>query len=67
MDIEQKAVSDFAKSRSLTEQRKFLPIYSVRAQLMRVIQDHQSNTHLLHQKLSLFESLYCFSYYFRAD
>jgi len=41
MDVEQTAVSEFAKTRSLSEQRKFLPIYSVRAQLMRVIQDHQ--------------------------
>ncbi|RWR73931.1 pre-mRNA-splicing factor ATP-dependent RNA helicase DEAH7 [Cinnamomum micranthum f. kanehirae] len=35
------AVSDFAKSKSLTEQRQYLPIYSVRDELLQVVRENQ--------------------------
>ena len=35
------AVSDFAKSKTMKEQREFLPIYSVREELLNVIRDNQ--------------------------
>jgi len=41
IDIEQKAVSEFARTKTLAEQRRYLPIYSIRSNLMRDIQDHQ--------------------------
>lgn len=34
------AVSDFAKAKSMAEQRKFLPIYAVRNELLNVIRDN---------------------------
>ncbi len=37
------AVSEFAKSKSIRDQRAFLPIFTCREQLMRVIQDHNGN------------------------
>ena len=35
------AVSEFAKSKSLKEQRRFLPVYKVRKELLQVIRDNQ--------------------------
>ncbi|KAJ4710869.1 Pre-mRNA-splicing factor ATP-dependent RNA helicase [Melia azedarach] len=35
------AVSDFAKSKTLAEQRQYLPIYSVRDELLQVIRENQ--------------------------
>ncbi|CAL5200097.1 unnamed protein product [Lathyrus oleraceus] len=35
------AVSDFAKSKSLSEQRQYLPIFSVREELLQVIRENQ--------------------------
>lgn len=35
------AVSDFAKSKSMKEQREYLPIYSVRAELLTIIRDNR--------------------------
>jgi pre-mRNA-splicing factor ATP-dependent RNA helicase DHX38/PRP16 len=35
------AVSDFAKSKSMAEQRRFLPVYGVRDELLQVIREHQ--------------------------
>lgn len=35
------AVSDFAKSKTLSEQRQYLPIYSVRDELLQVIRENQ--------------------------
>ncbi len=35
------AVSDFAKSKTLAEQRKYLPVYSVRDEMMQVIRENQ--------------------------
>lgn len=35
------AVSDFAKNKTLAEQRKFLPVYSVRDEMMQVIRENQ--------------------------
>lgn len=35
------AVSDFAKSKSLAQQRQYLPIYSVREELLQVIRENQ--------------------------
>ncbi|XP_077216687.1 RNA helicase family protein isoform X2 [Tasmannia lanceolata] len=35
------AVSDFAKSKSLQEQRQYLPIYSVREELLQVVRENQ--------------------------
>ncbi|XP_010248953.1 PREDICTED: pre-mRNA-splicing factor ATP-dependent RNA helicase DEAH7 [Nelumbo nucifera] len=35
------AVSDFAKSKSLSQQRQYLPIYSVRDELLQVIRENQ--------------------------
>lgn len=37
----QEAVSDFAKQKSIKEQREYLPVYSVREELMRKIHDHK--------------------------
>ena len=36
MKVKGEAVSDFAKSKSLSEQRQYLPIYSVREDLLQV-------------------------------
>jgi HrpA-like RNA helicase len=35
------AASDFAKSKTLAEQRKYLPVYSVREEMMQVIRENQ--------------------------
>jgi pre-mRNA-splicing factor ATP-dependent RNA helicase DHX38/PRP16 len=35
------AVSEFAKSKSIAEQRKFLPVYSVRDEMIQVIRENQ--------------------------
>jgi len=35
------AVSEFAKSKTLKEQREYLPVYSVRDELMTVIRDNK--------------------------
>jgi len=35
------AVSEFAKSKTIAEQRKFLPVYSVRDEMMQVIRENQ--------------------------
>ncbi|XP_020581286.1 LOW QUALITY PROTEIN: pre-mRNA-splicing factor ATP-dependent RNA helicase DEAH7-like [Phalaenopsis equestris] len=35
------AVSDFAKSKSISQQRQYLPIYSVREELLQVIRENQ--------------------------
>mmetsp|Transcript_357 Transcript_357/g.334 ORF Transcript_357/g.334 Transcript_357/m.334 type:complete len:105 (+) Transcript_357:731-1045(+) len=35
------AVSEFAKTKSIKEQREYLPVYSVRDDLMRVISDNR--------------------------
>ena len=35
------AVSEFAKSKSIAEQRKFLPVYSVRDEMLQVIRENQ--------------------------
>lgn len=37
----QKAVSEFAKSRTLKEQRQYLPIYQCREELMQVVRENQ--------------------------
>ncbi|TMW57702.1 hypothetical protein Poli38472_014305 [Pythium oligandrum] len=37
----QKAVSEFAKTRTIQEQRRFLPIYQCREELMQVIRENQ--------------------------
>ncbi len=34
-------VSEFSQSKSITEQRTFLPVYTVRSQLLQTIRDHQ--------------------------
>lgn len=38
---ENEAVSDFAKSKSISQQRQYLPIYSVREELLQVIRENQ--------------------------
>jgi pre-mRNA-splicing factor ATP-dependent RNA helicase DHX38/PRP16 len=35
------AVSDFAKSKTIKEQREYLPVYSVRDELLTVIRDNK--------------------------
>ena len=35
------AVSEFAKSKTIKEQREYLPVYSVRDELMTVIRDNK--------------------------
>ena len=35
------AVSDFAKSKTLQEQRRFLPVYDCRDELLQVIRENQ--------------------------
>jgi len=39
------AVSNFAVSKSIREQREYLPVFSVREQLLEVIRENQSNYH----------------------
>lgn len=39
-DEKSKAVSDFAKQKSIREQREFLPVYSVRQELLNVIREN---------------------------
>lgn len=41
MKVKGEAVSDFAKSKSLTEQRQYLPIFSVREELLQVSSSYQ--------------------------
>jgi pre-mRNA-splicing factor ATP-dependent RNA helicase DHX38/PRP16 len=43
MKEKSEAVSDFAKSKTVKEQREFLPIFSIRQKLMRIIADNQGN------------------------
>lgn len=40
MQEKNEAVSEFAKKRSITEQRRFLPIFAVRNELLKVIRDN---------------------------
>ena len=35
------AISHFAQTKTLKEQRRFLPVYKVRSELLQVIRDHQ--------------------------
>lgn len=35
------AVSDFARTRSMREQREFLPVFGVREELLKVVRDNQ--------------------------
>lgn len=44
------AVSAFAKDKSLKEQRQFLPIFSVRSALLRLIKEHQVSVFVLVSK-----------------
>eukprot|EP00968_Pinguiococcus_pyrenoidosus_P007880 scaffold536_cov250-Pinguiococcus_pyrenoidosus.AAC.29 len=41
MDAKSEAVSDFAKSKTIAEQRRYLPVYSVRQDLLSVVREHQ--------------------------
>jgi len=41
MDLSAQAVSEFATSRSMREQREFLPVFRVRDELMRVVAENQ--------------------------
>lgn len=41
MRAKSEAVSDFAKSKSLKQQREYLPVYSVRDELLTVIRDNK--------------------------
>ncbi|KAI3919309.1 hypothetical protein MKW98_030445 [Papaver atlanticum] len=41
MKVKGEAVSDFAKSKTLSQQRQYLPIYSVREELLQVIRENQ--------------------------
>lgn len=41
MKAKNEAVSDFAKSKTIKEQREYLPIYSVRDKLLTVIRDNK--------------------------
>lgn len=41
MKVKGEAVSDFAKSKSLSEQREYLPIYSIRKELLQIIRENQ--------------------------
>jgi pre-mRNA-splicing factor ATP-dependent RNA helicase DHX38/PRP16 len=40
------AVSAFAQSKTITQQREFLPIFTVREQLLQVIRDHSGTPHI---------------------
>eukprot|EP00501_MAST-03F_sp_TOSAG23-6_P000019 GSMAST32.ASY1.ANO1.19.1 assembled CDS len=40
-DKDDKAISNFAKSKSLREQREFLPVFRVRDELMRIVSENQ--------------------------
>lgn len=40
-DMKSEAVSDFATKKSIYEQRQFLPVFSVRSALLRIIKEHQ--------------------------
>lgn len=37
------AVSDFARTRTMREQREYLPVFAVREELLRVVRDNQGN------------------------
>lgn len=37
------AVSEFARTRSMREQREFLPVFAVREELLQVVRDNQGN------------------------
>ncbi|XP_072951329.1 pre-mRNA-splicing factor ATP-dependent RNA helicase DEAH7-like isoform X2 [Typha angustifolia] len=41
MKVKGEAVSEFAKSKSLAQQRQYLPIYSVREELLQVVRENQ--------------------------
>lgn len=41
MNKKQEAVSEFAKSKTIKEQREFLPVFSVRDELMNVIRENK--------------------------
>ena len=41
LQIKNEAVSDFAKNKTIKEQREFLPVFQVREELMKVIQDNR--------------------------
>lgn len=45
-------VSDFARTRTLKQQREYLPAFAVREELMRTIRDNQGESALLRQKLT---------------
>lgn len=40
------AVSDFARTRSMREQREYLPVFAVREDLLRVVRDNQGNINI---------------------
>ncbi|KER32806.1 hypothetical protein T265_12762, partial [Opisthorchis viverrini] len=40
-DMKSEAVSDFATQKTLSEQRQYLPVFSVRSSLLRMIKEHQ--------------------------
>lgn len=40
LQIKSEAVSDFAKSKSIKQQREFLPVYQCRSDLLRVIKEN---------------------------
>jgi hypothetical protein len=44
------AVSDFARSRSMREQREFLPVFGVREELLKVVRDNQGKCVLKRNK-----------------
>jgi len=39
------AVSDFAKHKTIREQREFLPVFAVRDELLRIVRENQGNLH----------------------
>lgn len=41
LNKKQEAVSEFARSKSIKEQREFLPVFSVRDELLTVIRDNR--------------------------
>jgi pre-mRNA-splicing factor ATP-dependent RNA helicase DHX38/PRP16 len=41
LNKKQEAVSDFSKNKTLAQQREYLPVFSVRDKLMRLIHDHK--------------------------
>ena len=47
MKEKSEAVSEFAKSKTVKEQREFLPIFTVRQKLMRIIADNQGNFYFI--------------------